>query len=167
MGETQRGQMLRNNPRFQAKLKHHGLSKKWLAVDEFLSEMATALFPPEQEQDKFKITNAISRLLFKIPNVQALNYPSVATKLNGLNLCLQPEIVDQYFMPSEAWMIRIEDVKEQLPGLNEPGPFFQTTFVRKSAPIEQDGHIRWSGILQNVQPEDIAHLTYRPRLPTY
>lgn len=165
LGPTQRGRMLRNNPRFQAMLKHYQISNKWLVVDEFLSDMATTLFPPNQEQDKYKITNAISRLLFRIPGVQALNYPSVATRLTGLNLCLPPQLADEHFVGSEAWMMRLEEQADQLPGLNEQGPFYRTTFLRKSESIGPDGQIRWSGILSNVRPQDIAHLAYRPRLP--
>jgi hypothetical protein len=166
VGEVPRDRMLRHNPRFQAMLEHYGISTKWLAVDEFLSEMATTLFPPDQEQDKYKITNAISRVLFKIPGVQALNYPSVATRLKSLNLCLPTEIADQYFVPSEAWTIRIEETATQLPGLDdEHGPFYRTTFIRKSEAIDPDGRIHWSDVLENVRPEQIAHLAYRSRLP--
>ena len=56
IGAPQKERMLRNNPRFQAILKHYQISNKWLAIDEFLSEMATTLFPLDQEQDKYKIT---------------------------------------------------------------------------------------------------------------
>jgi hypothetical protein len=127
--------------------------------------MANNVFPPEQEHDKYKITNAIARILFRAPGVQALNYPSEATALQSLNLCMQPDVADQYFMPSEAWMIKLGTSLPQLPMLDEPGPFYRTTFIRKSETIEPDGRIHWSEILQDVQPEDIAHLAYRPRLP--
>ncbi len=165
LDEAQRHRMLRQNPHFQEMLKHNGISKKWLAVDEFLSDIATTLFTPDEEQEKYRITNAIGRLLFKIPSVEALNYPSVATGLRNLNVCLKPEIADRYFMPSEAWMIKIEEAATKLPGLNEPGPFYRTTFFRKSLKIKTDGEIVWSDPLQNVQPEEIAHLAYRSRLP--
>ena len=144
-------------------LDQHGISAKWLAVDEFLSEMATTLFPPNEEQDKYKITNAISRLLLRIPGVHALNYPSVATRLKNINLCMEPKIADQ-FMPAEAWMIRIEEAAAHSPGLDDNhGPFYRTTFVRKSELIYGDGRIRWSEVLRDVQPHEIAHLAYRPR----
>jgi hypothetical protein len=132
-------------------------------VDNFLSEMATTLFPPSEEQDKYKITNAIGRLLLRMPNVHGLNYPSVATGLVSLNLCLRPEITDQYFKPAEAWMIRLEEEAQQL--ASEEGPFFRTTFIRRSEEIEPSGRIRWSEILHDVRPEQIAHLIYRTRLP--
>jgi hypothetical protein len=166
VGFVPRDRMLRTNPRFQAMLRHYGISNKWLALDNFLSEMATTLFSPEEEQDKYKITNAIGRLLMRIPGAHGLNYPSVATNLVSLNLCLRPEIADQYFKPLEAWMIKIEERAEELPGLrSEKGPFYRTTFVRRSEMIEPNGRIEWSDVLQDVQPNQIAHLAYRTRLP--
>ena len=165
MGLVPNDRKLRTNPRFQAMLRHYGISKKWLLVDEFLSDMATTSFAPAEEQDKYKITNAIGRLLFKMPNIQGLNYPSVATGLESLNLCLQPAIADQYFRATEAWMIRLEERVERLPGLNKDGPFYRSTFIRRSEKIDSDGRISWSNMLENVRPEEIAHLTYRTRLP--
>jgi hypothetical protein len=166
IGFVPRDRMLRTNPRFQAMLAHYGISQKWLLVDNFLSEMATTIFGPSEEQDKYKITNAIGRILFGIPEVHALNYPSVATKLVSLNLCLRPEIADQYFQPAEAWMIRLEGKVDRLPGVNENGPIFQITFIRRSEEIEPaTGRIRWSDILHDVPPEQVAHLAYRPLLP--
>jgi hypothetical protein len=153
-----RDRMLRTNPRFQAMLAHFGLTKKWLVVDDFFSELATTIFPPRDEQEKYKITNSISRRLFGIPGVQALNYPSVATGLQSLNLCLKPTIADQHFAAAEAWMLRFEERAERLPGLDQGGPFLRTTFLRKSEEIESSGRIRWSEPLQNVRPEQIERM---------
>jgi hypothetical protein len=52
--------VLRRYGAFQAILKERGIMKKWLLLDNFLSEMATSSFSPESEQDKYKITNAVS-----------------------------------------------------------------------------------------------------------
>jgi hypothetical protein len=166
LGFAPRDRMLRTNPRFQGMLAHFGISKKWLVVDDFLSEMATTVFAPDQEQDKYKITNSIGRFLLKIRSVHGLNYPSVATGLVSLNLCLRPEVADQFFYPAEAWMIKIEEKKERLDGLNQDGPFYRTTFIRKSEEIKGDGRIVWSDLLVNVTPEQIVHLDYRTRLPS-
>jgi RES domain len=164
IGPAQRGRMLQTNPRFQAMLERYRLSQKWLAIDQFFSDMATTQFRPDEASDKYKITNAIVRPLLRIPGVQALNYPSVASRLRNINLCLPPTAADQFFTGAEAWMIRIEDVKDRLAGLNEEGPFYRTRFVRRSLSIDPDGQISWSGELHNVQPHEIAHLTYNPRL---
>ena len=97
--------------------------------------------------------------------MQALNYPSVATRLVGLNVCLPPSVADLHFQPGEAWMLKFEERVDRLEGVKEDGPFYRTTFLRRSETIRADGRIQWSGILSGVQPQDIAHLAYRPRLP--
>jgi hypothetical protein len=165
IGTEQRERMLQTNPRFQAMLESHGLSKKWLAVDQFFSDMATTQFPPDEAGDKYKITNAIARPLLRIPGVQALNYPSVASNLKNINLCLTPTMADQFFTASEAWMIRIEETRDRLDGLDEEGPFYRTKFVRRSLSIDRDGRINWSDELHDVKPHEIAHLAYNPRAP--
>jgi hypothetical protein len=126
--------------------------------------MATTLFPADQEQGKYIITNVISDLLFKIPGVQAINYPSVATRLHCLNICLKPEVADEHFMPSHAWMIHIEEETDRLQGIERTGTYYRTNFIRKSEAIEADGKIRWSDPLTNVQPEEVASLFYRSPL---
>lgn len=160
MGFVPRDRKLRTNPRFQAMLEHFGISKKWLAVDDFLSEMATTVFAAHEEQDKYKITNSIGRFLLKIRSVHGLNYPSVATRLVSLNLCLRPEVADQLFYPAEAWMIKIEEEKKRPDGLNQDGPFYRTTFIRKSEEIKGDGRIVWSDLLVNVTPEHASGLSH-------
>jgi hypothetical protein len=44
LGKAQRALMLRNNPNFQAMARKYGINNKWLAIDEFLSDMATTYF---------------------------------------------------------------------------------------------------------------------------
>ncbi len=156
----------RSNPRFQAVLQKHGISTRWLLVDDFLSEMATGQFTPDLEEAKYKITNAISKLLFAAPGVEAFNYPSVATNMNCINLCMKPEVADSYFFPAECWMVRIDEERDNLPG-HEPREgqvFYKTTFLRKSLAIGEDGTIEWSDVLADVQPEDLGHLVWQPRI---
>jgi len=164
LAEIQKKRIPRANPRFQAMLQQHGISSRWLQIDEYLAEMATTLFPPEYEEDQYKITNAIAEVLFKAPEVDALNYPSVAASLECINLCLRPAVADTIFKPHEAWMIRIEERADHLPGLKEKPTdvYYRTTFLRRSEKIEENGDILWSDILTDVKPEDIAHLAYRP-----
>jgi hypothetical protein len=164
LAEVQKNSIPRANPRFKAMLHHEGISKRWFKVDNFLAEMATAMFPAEEEEDQYKITNAISEILFRAPEVDALNYPSVATNLNCVNLCLKPAVADRLFKPCEAWMIRIEERADHVPGLKEKPTdvFYRTTFMRRSEKIDENGDIHWSDVLTNVKPEDIALLAYRP-----
>jgi hypothetical protein len=153
--------MLRNNPNFQDMLRRHGINNKWLLINEFLSEIATTPFSPEQEQSKYIITNAIADLLFKIPGVRALNYPSVATRLHCLNICLKPNVADQHFIPSHAWMIRIEEPTDRLPGVERPGIYYRTSFIRRTETIAEDGKLRWSEPLTNVRPEEVSNRFYQ------
>jgi hypothetical protein len=149
--------VLRRDVAFQAILKERGIMKKWLLLDNFLSEMATSSFSPESEQDKYKITNAISAQLFKLPGIHGLVYPSISTKHRCINFCLMPNVADQYFVPRQAWMIRIEERNSQPapPGGHE----YRIRLLRRSENVSADGQISWSGELQNLQLEDIAHST--------
>jgi hypothetical protein len=98
------------------------------------------------------------------PDLQALNYPSVAASRKNINLCLKPETADRILVPSGACMVRIEERADHLPGLNEEPTdvYYRTTFVRRSEKIDDDGVIHWSEVLSDVKPEDIRHLAARP-----
>lgn len=80
LGGTQRGLMLRNNPQFQAMLKQYNISKKWLMVDEFLSEMGYC-----SEFRTFKRSTTLASLL----GVVALT--CVSRRKSPTNISLQPK----------------------------------------------------------------------------
>lgn len=160
-GPKEKTQIPRSHPAFQKQLQADGLTKKWIAVDNFLSDVATAVHPPQDEQHQYKITNAISRPMLAITGVHGLTYPSVATQFKNMNIALKPEVADREFEIGEVWLMKIEAQANKLPGLEESGPFFQTRFLRKSLRIDRDGRIEWSGELRDVQPEDILHLAPR------
>jgi hypothetical protein len=94
------------------------------------------------------------------PDVQALNYPSVAASRKNINLCLKPETANRILVSSGAC---IEERADHLPGLNEEPTdvYYRTTFVRRSEKID-DGVIHWSEVLSDVKLEDIRHLAARP-----
>lgn len=161
LGAVERSRMLQSNPRFQAMLREKGIGKKWLLVDRFLSDMATEHFVPDDEQSKYLITNAIAEILFGIPDIEALNYPSVATSLHCLNICLKPDVADKHFKPGEVWMIRIEEAASRLPGVDAEGPFYRFSYIRRSTNVDPVGNITWSGMLHDVKPSEVAHLMYR------
>lgn len=154
------GRLPQNHPRLQALLRKHQISNKWLRVDRFLTELATTVFPPEIEAKGYVMTTTISDVLFRPPYVNAFNYPSVATTLKSINLCLKPDMADQTFIPVEAWMIRIDDETTSLPGASPDAGnrFFRTTYLRRSEEIGSDGTIRWSSVLGNIEPYEIAYL---------
>ena len=80
--------------------------KKRLLIDDYLSEIFAAVVP-DGEEHKYKPTIALANLLFSAPNLDAVNYPSVATANHGINVCTLPDKADQLFSPLEAWMIRV------------------------------------------------------------
>jgi hypothetical protein len=149
-------QVLKRQAWFQAILKERGITKKWLLLDNFLSEMATSLFSPESEQDKYKITNAISSSLFNMPNVQGIIYPSISTKSNNINFCLMPHVADQCFVPRQLWMVRIEE-KTFRPASGDYE--YQARLIRRSESISSEGRISWGGELPYLRPEDSANST--------
>lgn len=157
-GPQQKMDIPRNHPAFQAKLRDDGLTKKWMAVDSFLSDIATATHDPADEQDQYKITNAVSQVMLTIPGVHGLTYPSVATQLQNMNIAIKPDVADQELEIAEVWLMSVGPRAEQLPRLAEPGPFYQTRFLRRSLAIEPSGKIQWSDELKDVQPQDIVHL---------
>ena len=140
-------------------LKKHGVTNHWLKMDNFLSELATSVYSPHIEERAYLRTNAISAILFTAPDVQALNYPSVATNLRSLNLCMKPAVADELFYGSEAWMLEVEDELQDVPGIE--GRLLKIKFTRRSEKIAADGTITWSAPLSNVTFGDIAHLLPR------
>jgi hypothetical protein len=84
--------------------------------------------------------------------------------LHCLNICLKPEVADEHFMPSHAWMIRIEEVADRLPGVEATGTYYRTNFIRKTEIIEADGNLWWSDPLINIRPDEVSSLFYRSPL---
>jgi hypothetical protein len=158
-GPKQKKDIPRSHPSFQAALRNDKLTKKWLAVDTFLSEIATTVYESADEQDRYKITNAVAEVLLTIPGIHGLTYPSVATQLKNMNIAIKPDIADKELEVREVWLIGVDSRAEKLPGRTETGPFYQTRFLRKSVAIESSGEIHWSDELKNVQPQDVVHLS--------
>jgi RES domain len=113
--------------------------KKWLLVNDYLCSILTKEVELGCEHD-YKPTIALAHLLFAIPDLDAINYPSVATEAHGINICMLPDKADRYFTPSEAWMIKIE-AQDRMPNTNNVLPRFR--FLRKSKQITSDGIIEW------------------------
>ena len=41
--------------------------------------------------------------------LDAVTFPSVATTDHGINICMTPDKADQFFVPFEAWMVRLDE----------------------------------------------------------
>ncbi len=112
----------------------HANYKKWLLIDDFLGDVFTEPVP-EGAEHRYKLTVPIAELLFRIPNADGINYPSVATNLHGINLCLQPAAADRHFAPSLFYMFR---VMRHVP----PRGYFVYQ-LRRAIRVEADGTIVW------------------------
>lgn len=154
------------NGRLQQALDSAGLSKKWQRIDEFLADMATGRWPESEQQDQYKITNAIASVLMGAPDACGLNYPSVATTLNSINLCLPPSVADEIFVPLEAWTLRTEERVDRLSGLDHTGPFFRTEFLRRSREIDSDGTIHWTDVEPGYPVEHLLKAPLSAPAPT-
>ena len=97
--------LFRTAPHFRKQL-GEGNYKKWLLVDDYLSEIFGAAVP-DSEPHLYHPTIALADLLFRAPKVDAINYPSVATQDKGINVCMLPAEADAIFRASEAWIIQI------------------------------------------------------------
>jgi len=131
--------------------------KKWLLIDDYLSEIF-GMAVPDGEEHKYKPTIALGDLLFTAPNLDAVNYPSVATEDHGINVCMLPEKADNFFAPFEAWMMRVEeDALHPMTGER----LTRVYFLRRSHEIEPDGVITWRPPGEGVEPEEIMRFVRR------
>jgi len=133
-----KSESLKNSEEFKRGVgsKNH---KKFVLIDSFLEDLLT-LKIEEGEEYKYKPTVILAEILFSIPNIDALNYPSVATNLNGINFCTTPEKADEHFYGDEAWVIDILDV-----GVHPDSGkiLYKTKFIKRSKSIDSDGKIEW------------------------
>jgi hypothetical protein len=52
-----------------------------------------------------------------------------------MNVAIKPEVADKEFEIDEVWLMSADARAEQLPGLDEAGPFYRTRFLRRSLVI--------------------------------
>jgi RES domain len=134
-----------------------GNYKKWLLIDDYLSEIFGAVVPDGEEQ-LYRPTIAMADLLFKAPGVDAITYPSVATQDKGLNICMQPARADTVFKPSEAWMLEVGET-----GLHSETkePLMRVHFRLRSYEIGTDGVIHWRPTGDGLDQESIMSFVRR------
>lgn len=148
--------MFRSAPHFRHQLgpAHY---KKWLLIDDYLSDIfGTPVL--EGEEHKYKPTIALANLLFTAPNMDAVNYPSVATDDHGINVCMLPSKADSVFVPLEAWMIRVED-NALHPTTGER--LQRVHFLQRSHEIGPDGVINWHLPGEAINNEEIMRFVRR------
>lgn len=142
------GTGLRGNDEFISKLDRQGIRKRWLLLDDYLSDLATTLYDPAEEQDRYKLSLSAGRYVLRPPHYRGLLYPSVASDFHAFNICLYPDAADEIYFPSEVW---VADVV----GYDAAGDL-EVQFVHRSDRITSSGNIEWSGRLQGIQPDEIV-----------
>jgi hypothetical protein len=142
--------MFRTAPHFRRQL-GEGNYKKWLLIDEYLSEIFGAVVPDDELHLYFP-TIALADMLFKAPKLDAIQYPSVATQDHGINVCMLPARADALFRASEAWMIEIGE-KELHAETKQP--LMRVRFRLRSHEIGSDGVIHWRSEGEAIDQETI------------
>jgi hypothetical protein len=142
--------MFRTAPHFRNQL-GEGNYKKWLLVDDYLSEILGAAVP-DDEPHLYYPTIVLADLLFGAPKVDAINYPSVATQDKGINVCMLPPRADAVFKPSEAWMVQLGE-RDPHPKTKEP--LMRVHFRLRSQEIGSDGAIHWRPEGEGLDQETI------------
>jgi hypothetical protein len=126
--------------------------RKYAAIDSWLTELITRRVPDDR-RELYGPTIALADILFSAPTFNAIQFPSVATEHQGINLCLEAAEADRLFVPHEAWMFRFGS------WVHHPqfeGPAIQFERLRRSFPIGADGTIRWMPDGHGVGSADFA-----------
>ena len=113
--------------------------------------------PPCQKvrNTNYKPTIALANVLFTAPGLDAINYPSVASGDNGINVCMLPDKADQLFVPKEAWMIRLG---ERAAHPEKGAPIWRTDFLQRSKKIGPDGIIKWWAPGEGINQAEVMNL---------
>lgn len=141
-----------------------GVKARWSAIDNYLGDICLAPCPPNEEDQIYKPTNAISRLFADIPGIDALQYPSVAVDLNAVNLRLTTQKADELFQPGEAWMVEVVDYQDEVPGLPPlASGYFQMHLLARTSMIDDSWMLNWKAF--NKGDPVPPYLDGSPRYP--
>jgi hypothetical protein len=149
--------LFRTSPSFRQSLGETGY-KKWLLIDDFLSGILGERIE-ENEDIKYKLTAAFGDLVFEFPKIDAICYPSVATRDHGINICFSSARADELLTPSEAWLITIDGLDSHSDFGGTPLP--RIKFVKRSEAIASDGALKWLPPGVGLHPEEINRFVRR------
>jgi hypothetical protein len=160
VGHITEHDMFRHSPSFR-KESGEGNYRKWLAIDDYLSDILGQQVPPGEEYN-YQPSIALADLLFTAPGLDAINYPSVASDDRGINIALKPERADALFRPFEAWVIEIgQDGIHPATGER----IRKISFLQRSREIRADGAIHWRPSGEGLDHSEILRFT-RLRMET-
>lgn len=104
-------------------------------VAEFLADVFTQRVPADGEY-LYKITAAVSEMLFADDIFNGLIYPTVAMRANADNIALKARYVDEHLQFIKAEFLRVDAVREF---------GFDITIIDTAKDLASDGAIQWRG----------------------
>ena len=125
--------------------------ERFLAVDEWIADAITQVVP-QTDVESYYPTIALGNMVlrdFGLPNAlglpgpraDALLYPSVASKLRAMNVCMEPKTAVATYAPERAWTLQFEGVD-----FNSAPPAAKVRLISQSKPIDHTGVIQWSTV---------------------
>lgn len=157
------GTGLRGDESFVAHLKAAGVLSRWLALDDYLTEIATSLYPATEESDRHKMTLSAARYLLRPKHYGGILYPTVAAGFQAFNLCLSPETADRVYFPSEAWLVEVFDHMPDLHALSADDATLPISFLRRTTDISAAGKLSWGERLSGIDPAEVGQCIARAR----
>jgi hypothetical protein len=130
-----------------------GIRRRWLALDNYLTDIAARDYSPAEQQDCYKITNALARMLMQPSGIQGIIYPSVAADMTAFNMSFPPQIADKHFFPFEAW--EVEVVTPPIDGTSSVA-----SFIRQGS-VSDSGKINWGPRLHHVDQANVRDTVAR------
>tara|TARA_R110000868_G_scaffold411718_1_gene707978 strand:+ start:1632 stop:2588 length:957 start_codon:yes stop_codon:yes gene_type:complete len=130
-----------------AHLEKMRIRARWLALDDFLTDISTSVYTDSERDWRYKLTNALARMLLEPEGIEGIIYPSVASDMTAFNICFSPKQADQHFYPFEAWEIQV--IAPPLEGESSVAKFLRHGVVGDS------GKITWSASSQGFSKNEI------------
>jgi hypothetical protein len=121
---------------------------RWLAIDDFLTDISTSVYADAERDSRYKLTNGLARMLMEPEEIEGIIYPSVAADLTAFNICLPPKKADQYFYPFETW-----EVEVVVPPRNGEGSIAK--FLRHGV-VSDSGRIIWGERSREFSEDEIV-----------
>ncbi|HRO60011.1 MAG TPA: hypothetical protein PK177_12750 [Burkholderiaceae bacterium] len=108
-------------------------------MDDFLADVLTMNVPAGQER-RYVASNLLAELALSMRDehggMDGILYPSVATALNGFNLCLTAQFADAHLKPVTCHLFEVSPGKDS-------GKSFVARLIGSSSKISADGEISW------------------------
>jgi len=127
-----RGSLARHHPKHHLILGSEANKKKWLVIDNYLGAIAIQNVKSGEEH-KYKTTIAAGEVLMA-DKFDGLAYPSAATRLHGINICLRPKRADNLLKPLTIEVFEV---------ISDNDRMYFTKPICSAKSIAADGAINW------------------------